>query len=34
MILYEIVTGDVIIEVEDQELGYKSVKLFLKNKLN
>jgi len=33
MILYEVITGEVIIEDEDQETGYKSVKNFLKNKM-
>lgn len=34
MILYEIITREVIIQDIDQDLGYKSVKTFLKNKLN
>jgi len=32
MILYEIITGEVIVDSEDQEEGYKMVKSFLKNK--
>lgn len=33
MILYEIITGEVIIPDLDEDNGYKSVKSFLKNKL-
>jgi len=32
MILYEMITGEVIIETNDQEEGFKMINLFLKNK--